>query len=239
MHTIDLTLATPQLNLALDEALLVEAEEGRAGEALRFWESPVPFVVLGYSNKIATEVNVRACAARGVPVLRRCTGGGTVLQGPGCLNYALVLRADENGPLGNVTAANCFIMKRNRDALQPLVRERIEIEGHTDLAIGGVKFSGNSQRRGRRWLLFHGTFLHRFDLALIGAVMPLPSRQPDYRGHRPHASFLRNIDVAPAAMKTALRRAWDASSETVEFPSAVVERLVATRYSQPDWTERF
>lgn len=239
MHTIDLTLAAPQLNLALDEALLIEAEEGRWEETLRFWESPVPFVVLGYSNKIATEVNVRACAARGVPVSRRCTGGGTVLQGPGCLNYALVLRADENGPLGNVTAANCFIMKRNRDALQPLVSERIEIEGHTDLAIGGVKFSGNSQRRGRRWLLFHGTFLHRFDLSLLEQLLPLPSRQPSYRTNRPHAAFLRNIDLTVEAIKAALMRGWNATIAPVDLPSARTEHLAATKYSSPDWTERF
>src|SRR5882672_9451286 len=51
---LDLTLPTPEENLALDEALLLDLEravgasdESNAEETLRFWESPVPFVVIG------------------------------------------------------------------------------------------------------------------------------------------------------------------------------------------------
>ena len=58
MKVLDLTLPTPAENLACDEALLDAAESGAGGEALRFWESPVHFVVVGYANKVATEVNV-------------------------------------------------------------------------------------------------------------------------------------------------------------------------------------
>src|ERR1041384_3554800 len=92
MKLLDLTLPTPAENLACDEALLDACEGGAADEVLRFWESSTPFVVVGYGNKVAREVNVAACEARGIPILRRCSGGGTVVQGPGCLSYALVLR---------------------------------------------------------------------------------------------------------------------------------------------------
>ena len=67
MTLLDLTLPTPAENLALDEALLDAAEDGVGGEVLRFWESPTPFVVVGYANKIASEVNVAACEATGGP----------------------------------------------------------------------------------------------------------------------------------------------------------------------------
>ncbi|HTN71202.1 MAG TPA: lipoate--protein ligase family protein, partial [Methylomirabilota bacterium] len=79
MKYLELTFADPARNLACDEALLELCEQKEAEGILRIWEPQTYFVVLGYSNKLATEVNVEACAERGMPVLRRFSGGGTVL----------------------------------------------------------------------------------------------------------------------------------------------------------------
>src|SRR5436190_1549788 len=95
MNLLDLTLPTPAENLACDEALLDAFEAAGGDGVLRFWEPAEPFVVVGYSNQVAQEVDVAACDAAGIPVLRRCSGGGTVVQGPGCLNYALVLNIEQ------------------------------------------------------------------------------------------------------------------------------------------------
>src|SRR5208282_1201590 len=109
MKLLDLTLPSPAENLACDEALLDAAEAGDGGEMLRFWEPREHFVVVGYANKVAAEVNVAACERHGIPVLRRCSGGGTVVQLPGGLNYSLILRITEDGPTRNIAAANQFI----------------------------------------------------------------------------------------------------------------------------------
>jgi lipoate-protein ligase A len=239
MQLLDLTLPTPQENLACDEALLELCEEHACGEVLRFWEPQQHFVVLGYSNKAATELDADACRERGVPILRRCTGGGTVVQGPGCLNYSLVLRFDATGPLRNVSEANCFIMRRHRDALQPLLATQIEVAGHTDLATAGWKFSGNSQRRARRCLLFHGSFLLRLDLGLIEALLPVPQRQPSYRRNRSHETFLRNLNLPAGRVKEALREAWQANEPSPGLPTERVARLVAEKYSCADWNFKF
>ena len=178
MRHLDLTLPSPAENLACDEALLDWAESGEGAECLRFWESPEPFVVVGYANKVATEVNVAACEARKIPILRRCSGGGTVVQGPGCLNYALILPITQDGPLHSIAVANQYIMRRNRAAIESAIGNRqsaIAIRGHTDLAVGERKFSGNSQRRRKHFLLFHGTFLLNFDFALVTELLPMPS----------------------------------------------------------------
>ena len=89
--TVDLTLATPEENLALDEALLDQAEAGTGSEVLRLWESRQPMVVVGRGSHVAQEVDLAACRRDGVPVLRRTSGGGAIVNGPGCLMYALVL----------------------------------------------------------------------------------------------------------------------------------------------------
>src|SRR6266581_5452467 len=195
MKYSDLTLATPAENLACDEALLDLCDQGLAGELLRFWEPARYFVVLGYACKVAQEVNLSYCQLSAIPVLRRCTGGGTVLQGPGCLNYSLILRIEESGPLHSIPAANEFIMSRHRTAIASLVHGPVELQGHTDLAIGGLKFSGNAQRRKKWCLIFHGTFLLNFDIETIAKALPMPSKQPEYRRQRAHGDFLRNLDV--------------------------------------------
>ena len=114
MQILDLTLPTPPENLAADEALLDWCEAGHGDETLLFWEPRETFVVVGYANKVATEVNVAASEQKGVPIFRRCSGGGTVVQMPCGLNYSLLLRITEYAPTRNITSANAFIMEKNR-----------------------------------------------------------------------------------------------------------------------------
>ena len=235
MLQLDLTLPTPAQNLACDEALLELCDCGQADEILRFWEPAQYFVVVGYANHVATEVNIEFCRQQNISVLRRCTGGGTVLQGPGCLNYSLLLRIEGPHPVASITAANNFVMSRLRDALAKLLRAPVEHVGHTDLAIGGLKFSGNAQRRCKRFLLFHGCFLLHLDIELVEKTLQLPSRQPDYRVRRSHADFLMNVKVPSSVIKMELAKAWNATEALSRVPTADIEVLAQTKYSSPEW----
>ena len=79
-------------NLALDEALLEEAEAAaQPVETLRLWEARQHAVVIGRSSRMAAEVRGDVCRELNVPVLRRISGGAAVVVGPGCLMYAVVL----------------------------------------------------------------------------------------------------------------------------------------------------
>ncbi len=240
MKVLDLTLPTPQHNLACEEALIQWCEEdGYEDEILRFWEPKEHFAVLGYSGKINSELNLISCQDLCVPVLRRCSGGGTVLQGPGCLNYALILRIPDREALKGITETNAFIMQRLKNALEPILGPGIEIQGFSDLALGRLKFSGNAQYRKRRFLLFHGTFLLRFDISLMDKLLPVPSKQPPYRQNRSHGDFLTNLNLPPDTIKQTLKRAWHATEELKDFPLDRIERLVRERYGKEEWTFHF
>jgi lipoate-protein ligase A len=239
MQLLDFTCSSPAQNLAADEALLEAAEAGRGGECLRFWESPEHFVVVGYGNRIETEVNLPACRDAGVAVRRRISGGGTVLQGPGCLNYALILRINDAGPTRGIRATNEFVMGRNAAALSGLLGAAVRVEGDTDLALGGRKFSGNAQRRRRHFLLFHGTFLVSFDLPLLTRYLREPLRRPGYRAARRHSDFVMNLGVPPGRVKAALMAAWGAT--VAEVPAALMAATAALadgKYSDPNWIGR-
>ena len=250
MKLLDLTFPTPEENLACDEALLDWCDEGAGPEVLRFWEPQQHFVVVGYSNRVECEVNVEACHERGIPILRRCSGGGTVLQGPGCLNYSLILRIDSDPALQTVTGTNRFVMERNRAALETLLarssrrkealsseseirnpKSEISVHGYTDLAIDDRKFSGNAQRRKRGAVLFHGTFLLDFDLELVSRLLPMPSKEPDYRQSRNHAEFLMNLNVSAAEIKSVLTQTWGATVTINELPTECTIALATEKYS--------
>jgi lipoate-protein ligase A len=247
MNKLNFTFPSPAENLAADEALLDWCEAGHGEETLSFWEPRETFVVVGYANKVATEVNVAACEKNGVPIFRRCSGGGTVVQMPGGLNYSLVLRINENGPTRNITSANQFIMEKNRAAVEnafptSAIRDSssaISVRGHTDLCLGNLKFAGNSQRRRKNFLIFHGTLLLNCDLNLIGDLLAMPTLEPDYRARRPHAEFVTNLNLPAAPVKASLTKAWNATEELTDLPLAEISQLAREKYSTREWNFKF
>ena len=100
MQLRDHSFADPRDNLAYDDALLHLADREGFGEILRFWESPVYFIVLGRIGSREDDVDLGAAKADGIKVLRRSSGGGTVIQGPGCLNYSLILSKQNHPEIG-------------------------------------------------------------------------------------------------------------------------------------------
>jgi lipoate---protein ligase len=234
MRLFDQSFQTPAENLACDEAFLEALENGTAEPTLRFWESPVPFVVVGYANQVAMEVNIAECERLQIPILRRSSGGGTVVQGPGCLNYNLTLPiADETS---TITDTNCYVMCKHREAFTKILEREVKIQGHTDLTIDGLKFSGNAQRRKRNALVFHGCFLLDFDLDLISQLLSHPSKEPDYRAKRSHHRFLTNLKIPSSIVKEALSKAWNAHGEIIAPP---LDELIRERFSNDAWNRKF
>ena len=240
MRLLDLSFDTPEENLAMDEAILDAVESGKSPATLRFWECPVRFVVIGSAQSLHREVHGEHCAADGVPVLRRCTAGGCVLQGPGSLNYALMLPYAEFPETQDLHQSYCFILHRMSDALESLgVPARHE--GICDLAVSGLKVSGNAQRRKRHAFLHHGTLLYRADREGMARYLREPQDRPDYRGGRSHRDFVGELPPAPEALRSAARTAFH-----VEGPSAAptpeelaaAHRLVMEKYSTTEWTHR-
>jgi lipoate-protein ligase A len=232
---LDFTFPTPEENLACDETLLSLSEEGSPTEILRLWEPAAYAVVAGYACKVGADVNLEGCARRRIPVLRRASGGGTVLIGPGCLNFALILANDGALKPSTVSTTNARVLEHHRKAFESLLRRPISIQGHTDLTLENLKFSGNSQRRMRRFTLFHGSILLHLNLALVAELLPLPARQPSYRGNRPHKDFLTNLRLPPEPVKEALKKAWDASDGLEILPRERILLLAGRKYRDESW----
>ena len=77
------------MNMAVDEAMLLSQQE-QPNPTLRFYTWSSPAFSFGYFQDIASEVDVEACSADGIELVKRMTGGGTVVHGWD-LTYTLIL----------------------------------------------------------------------------------------------------------------------------------------------------
>ncbi len=257
MRLLKLTLPTPEENLALDEALLDQAEtDASTGEVLRLWEPNEPMVVVGRSSKLALEAKADECRRRGIPVLRRTSGGTSIVAGPGCLMYAVVLSLTDRPELRAIDQAHRFVLGQIATALAPFA-PGIRCRGTSDLVLGesqkcppasegiscegptqestALKVSGNSVRVKRNWLLYHGTLLYNFSIELIEACLPMPPRQPDYRGGRPHSRFVTNLPISRDDLCQAMIEGWQADEPCRDWPRELTANLVAERYGLASW----
>ena len=77
------------MNMAIDEAILI-AQKEHPIPTLRFYDWKTPAFSFGYFQDIAAEVDVEACRADNIELVKRMTGGGTVVHGWD-LTYTLIL----------------------------------------------------------------------------------------------------------------------------------------------------
>ena len=230
MQKLELTLPSPEENLALDTALLAACEAGeiRTG-VLRLWEPADYCVVLGRSSRPEIEVNLAACRAGKIPVLRRSSGGGTIVAGPGCLMYSVVFGFEEHPDLHGIDRIHKYVLEKLLACLAGQV-SGIARGGISDLVIckNGIaeKFSGNALRVKRSHFLYHGALLYDFDLPRIAELLATPTRQPEYRQGRNHREFVTNLPLNREQISQALSTGWQAHEPLLEWPRERVRQIV-------------
>ena len=224
--------------LAFDEAMLMAAENASQGEALRVWEFEVPAVIAGRSTRLEQEIDLTYCEHLGIEVLRRCSGGASVVGGPGCLMYSLVLSMSQNPNLRKIDRAHQYVMSRVLNALSEHVPD-VELCGICDLAWKGKKCSGNSLRVHRDHLLYHGTILYNFDLRFLHRCLKFAPRQPEYRQGRDHIDFVTNVPVDPYDFAKSLRIHFGAETSVDSTVYASLMRQIRhDRYDCENWHKR-
>lgn len=237
-HMLD-DFTDPADHLALDEAVLIrdsaDADGEQSWEVLRVWEFTNPVVVAGRSSRIRDEIDVDYCRSMEIPILRRCTGGASVVAGPGCLMYSVVLDLDCHDGLRKIDAAHQYVMGRVLAAVQQQVPSAT-LQGICDLTWRDCKCSGNSLRVTRDRILYHGTILYDFDLTMLSRCLLKAPRQPDYRAGRDHADFVTNVPLNPTKLAEHLVDTFEVR-ERVDAASLQSEilKLRKQRYDLQRW----
>jgi lipoate-protein ligase A len=228
-------LIDPADHLALDEALLLEADAGSSSEALRLWEFSRHVVVAGRSTRVDEEIDRSFCQTRAIPVLRRCSGGAAVIGGPGCLMYSMVLSLQGRAALHRIDVAHQYVMQLVHSAVGKQLPEAT-LQGTCDLTWKNRKCSGNSLRIARRHLLYHGTLLYDFEIPLIGKSLKDAPRQPEYRSGRDHESFVTNVPIDPVLFAADLCESLEVTEEVDARPwRDRIRQLRSQRYDLSSW----
>lgn len=170
--------------LQLEEALLRVSKENIC---LINRGSP-PAIVLGISGKPEKWVNLRAWSQNPVPVLRRFSGGGTVVVDENTLFATFIMNRVEIGVPSQIHAVHAFFEKLWQKAFHPHPLRLIE----NDYVLGDKKVGGNAQYLARDRWVHHTSFLWDFKPERMGLLMH-PPKMPSYRRERRHTDFLTTL----------------------------------------------
>ena len=237
MLSLDYSFDTAGENLAFDEILLRYGANEHC-EVLRFWESPSPFVVLGLTQKHRDEVDVERCLADHIPIRRRCSAGGCVMQGPGCLNYTLILSKALRPEIHTIQESYRYIFDK---LIAEISLEGLAKQGVSDMALKDLKVSGNAQRRQKEYILHHGTLLYEADLECFSRYIREPQDRPEYRKDREHASFIRNLPKSRIALIDAIAKAFSAEKPVESIDNTLLQetrQLADEKYDTDTWIYR-
>jgi len=179
----------PVEDLAREAWLFERAADGQLGLLVTSWQGPA--VVMGYGQK-SDDVDLEWCGARGIPVLRRLTGGtGVVHQGD--LGVGLALPEAHPWAKGIVGLYGRFL-----DVLEPALRSvgsdvsRLDdprrgsrvrssicfLDQLSDtLVVAGKKAVGCAQTRRRGAVLIHAAVLLGLDAELYSRVFRVPEEE--------------------------------------------------------------
>ncbi len=138
----------PCFNLALEEVLLT-----RSSLDFMILSINSPSVITGKHQCAYREVNAGFLAERGIPLIRRISGGGTVYHDHGNLNFAFIRNSEPGLQVDfrkHTLPVTEFLMASGLAA---------SFEGKNDLRVNGMKISGNAEHVFRERVLHHGTLL--------------------------------------------------------------------------------
>ena len=180
-------------NMAVDEELLAQAQEGVNVPVLRLYSWDPPAVSLGRFQKIETAVDIGACKRLGFDIVRRITGGRAVLHLHE-LTYSIVAPLDNPQfpptVLGTykAIAGGLLVGLRNLGIAAEIVSRsgryaelvRDNTKGSScfsspswyEIVINGKKIVGSAQRRMPRAFLQHGSILIGYEPELEALVIP-------------------------------------------------------------------
>lgn len=144
-----------------------------------------PAIVMGISGQLHELVDQERLQRDPIPVIRRFSGGGTVVVDEQTLFVTFIFNT-------GIMAIPPFpepIMRWTEQLYQPVFHPHPFKLQENDYVMGSKKFGGNAQSITKHRWLHHSTLLYDFTPARMD-YLRLPAKAPNYRMQRPHTEFL-------------------------------------------------
>ena len=188
---------TGAMNMAIDEAVLINHAEGLVPPTLRFYTWEPSAVTLGYFQSLEKEIDIQGCKQVGVDYVRRLTGGRAVLHDRDFTYSVIVV---EDNPLipkgilesykelsrGIIRGLDLLGVKAevvaladdtNKGKKKDLSVACFDSPSWYEVVIDGKKIVGSAQTRREGVLLQHGSILLNLDIDKLFTALKTPSEK--------------------------------------------------------------
>ncbi|KAI9574432.1 hypothetical protein HD554DRAFT_35481 [Boletus coccyginus] len=157
---------------------------------LLFLYRDAPCVVIGRNQNPWKEVNLAASKTRGIPWIRRRSGGGTVYHDLGNTNYSIHV---PRTTFDRTTTANVVVRAVRALGVDAYVNER------NDICVAGEKVSGSAYKIVNNRAYHHGTMLISTRLDTLGDLLRTDKETMHTKGVASVRSPVRNLVQSSAS----------------------------------------
>jgi len=247
MRFIPLIVARPEVQMAIDEAIMRARIEGKVPDTVRLYTFSPSSVTIGRFQSVIHDVNLEEARRLGIPVVRRITGGGAVFHDEfGEITYSVVVGEDLHPALKNVESSYRYLAGPLVDALKGPGLEA-DFAGLNDIVANGKKISGSAQTRRKGVILQHGTFMYATRVDVLGKVLRVSKAKLADKGVS--SIWERVTTLEREGIK--LNR-WEAyellkesffstfeleEGELTDYELELAEELIEKRYGNKEWNE--
>lgn len=240
------------MNMAIDEAVLNAAIKGLVPNTVRFYRWNPSAVSIGKFQKIENEVYLENCIKRGVNVVRRITGGGTVYHdAEGEITYSVIANKEDLNAK-DIAEVYAKIYAGIAEALKILGLKADFNEGDEkacpNLTINGKKISGSAQCHKASVVLQHGTLLVDVNLEKMFTFLKVPWAKtcmevlPVAKNKITSIKAELGKDVPLEAIHKALIEGFQKTFKTLfepkeltQYEKKLAEKLYRGKYTTTEW----
>ncbi|MDX9846263.1 MAG: lipoate--protein ligase [Tenuifilaceae bacterium] len=236
MLCIQSDTTNPYFNIASEEYLLKSFSE----DVFMLYINK-PSVIVGKHQNTLAEIDSQLVKQKGINVVRRLSGGGSVYHDFGNLNFTFI----RNGSDGKLVDFRGFT--------QPIVDLLGELgviatfEGHNSLYVDGKKISGNAEHIFKNRVMHHGTLLFDADMQTLAevlyvnvnrysdtAVKSVRAKTANLSEYLPQHFTIESF--ATLLMDYMLRTTTGSEKyELSRIDHDAIDKLIAEKYSKWDW----
>lgn len=170
--------------------------------------APRTAIVLGISGKPHRLIDVAAAHEDDLLVIKRFSGGGTVVVDANTQIVSLVMNGDAVAPTPLfphplMRWTEDLYKKKNAGVFRDVPNWRLHQNDYVvdvsdarsvgdgkEIAPSILKVGGNAQSISKTRFVHHTSFLWDFDETNMSRYLAVPEKQPAYRENRPHGAFL-------------------------------------------------
>ena len=162
----------------------------RKSNQFLIWIPDKVYIVLGASNNINDALNMDNVIRDNIPVLKRPSGGQTVILTPNNIIVAAVfVNKSSLHPKDVFQQMNKLIIS----TIEDIGIHNLSMMGISDIAISGKKILGSSIYRSKEALLYHAVLNLGEPSTTFEKYLKHPSKEPDYRQGRSHSEFVTSL----------------------------------------------